>query len=400
MRILFVVLPERGHIHPMLGPAAELARRGHTVAFHASRNVSAQLGRLGFEQIHADEVPPPAEDNRGAALAELVRDGPRLRRWIRELLLGGVSGDVVRLERALTSFRPDVIAADPMDYQAPIAAARAGLPWAGLSSSLNPVVPDLADPGQGRNRAMMTSELIATAMELAAERDALFARHGLRARFRVVDCLSPHLNVVFSTAALVGSPPPEVELVGPSLPLGLRGDEVDFPWARLSEDVPVIYASLGSQLFHQPRIFETLLGAMADEPCRLVLSAGDLASALPLPSNAIAVPYAPQLALLARSAVMATHGGANSIMEALYFGVPLLVTPLCNDQPHNAEFVVRSGAGLRLDLDHATPGECRRALRALLGAGPYRQAAARIADSYRGQNGAMRAAELILGLHG
>ena len=55
----------------------------------------------------------------------------------------------------------------------------------------------------------------------------------------------------------------------------------------------MIYASLGSQLFHQPRIIETLLGAVADEPCKLVLSTGDLASALPLPANAIAVPYAP-----------------------------------------------------------------------------------------------------------
>ncbi|HEX2571735.1 MAG TPA: nucleotide disphospho-sugar-binding domain-containing protein [Polyangia bacterium] len=387
MRVLFVVLPERGHIHPMLGPAAELMRRGHTVAFHAPRDVSAQLGRLGFEQIHADEVPRPAEDNRGAALAELVRDGPRLRRWIRGLLLGGVSGEVVRLERALASFGPDVIAADPMAYQAPIAAARAGLPWAGLSSSLNPVVPE-----------EMTSELMATARELAAERDELFARHGLRARFRVVDCLSPHLNVVFSTEALVGPPPVDVELVGPSLPLGRRGDEVDFPWARLREDVPVIYASLGSQLFHQPRIFATLLAAVADEPCQLVLSAGDLADALPLPSHAIAVPYAPQLALLARSAVLVTHGGANSVMEALHFGVPLLVTPLCNDQFHNAEFVERSGAGLRLDLERATPGECRQALRALLGAGPQRQAAGRIADSYRRQDGAARAAALIEGL--
>lgn len=399
MRILFVVLPERGHIHPLLGPAIELARRGHEVAFHAPRDVSAQLGRLGFEQIYAGEVPPPTEDNRGAALAELVRDGPRLRRWIRDLLLGGVSSEVVRLERALASFRPDVIAADPMAYQAPIAAARAGLPWAGLSSSLNPVVPEAADRDQAPRRENITSELIATAAELAADRDALFARHGLRARFRVVDCLSPHLNVVFSTQALVGLPPSEVELVGPSLPPGRRGDEVEFPWDRLSEDVPLIYASLGSQLFHQPRIFETLLDAVADEPCQLVLSAGDLANVLSLPSRAIAVPYAPQLALLARSAVMVTHGGANSIMEALYFGVPLLVTPLCNDQPHNAEFVVRSGAGLRLDLERATPEECRQALRALLGAGPQRQAAARIAESYRSQNGAVRAAELILRLH-
>jgi MGT family glycosyltransferase len=386
VNVLFVTLPERGHLHPMLGPAAEIARRGHRVAFHAARDISATLAGPGFEQIRAHEVPVPADDNRGAALAALVRDAPRLRAWVKALLLDDVPAAVNRLERVVADFRPAVIVADPMAYEAPIVAARAGIPWAALSSSLNPVVPDTLE-----------SELIATNAWLAADRDALFARHGLTARFRVCDCLSPDLTIAFTTEALVGEAPPDVVLAGPSRPRGARGDELDFPWDRLEDDRPFVYVSLGSQVFHQPRIFATVIEAARGEPYALVISAGDLAASSAAP-GVCAVAYAPQLALLPRAAAMVTHGGANSVMEALSSGVPLLVTPICNDQPHNARFVEQSGAGICLDLSVASVAECRAALRALVSAGPHREAAARVARSYAARDGAVIAADRALEL--
>ncbi len=41
MKILFVIIPEKGHIHPYLGPAAHLRQRGHAVAFYAVHDVIA-----------------------------------------------------------------------------------------------------------------------------------------------------------------------------------------------------------------------------------------------------------------------------------------------------------------------------------------------------------------------
>jgi UDP:flavonoid glycosyltransferase YjiC (YdhE family) len=95
---------------------------------------------------------------------------------------------------------------------------------------------------------------------------------------------------------------------------------------------------------------------------------------------------------------MVTHGGANSVMEALSLGVPLLVTPICNDQPHNAHFVAQSAAGIQLDLQVASATECRAALRSLVAAGPHREAAARVAASYAERDGAAIAADRALAL--
>jgi hypothetical protein len=140
-----------------------------------------------------------------------------------------------------------------MAYAAPIVAARAGLPWAGVSTSLNPVV-----PGDWR------SELIATTSALP--RAELFADYGLRdARFRVSDCLSPYLNVAWTGPELVGEGPADVVLAGASLPLAARGDEGE-PLA-LEAGRPLVFMALGSQIYHQPRMIAVgNIGRLEDQP--------------------------------------------------------------------------------------------------------------------------------------
>ena len=120
----------------------------------------------------------------------------------------------------------------------------------------------------------------------------------------------------------------------------------------------------------------------------LVLVADELG---PLPDHVLACRYAPQLALLPRTAAFITHGGANSVMEALHFGVPLLISPVCNDQFHQAHFVERAGAGRALDLSRSTVAECRRTLELLLYDEGTRRNLARVSASYR-RDGADEAA--------
>ena len=381
-RVLFVVLAEKGHVHPFIGPAQVLARRGHRVGFYSPCDLRGPLGRAGIREVYVgtdDQAPPDA--NRGPAFAALVRDRERLRRWIHAMLIDSVPLEVQRLTALVAELRPDVIVADPMAYAAPIVAARAGLPWAGLSTSLNPVVPD--DWG---------SELIATTSALP--RAELFAAYGVEhARFRISDCLSPDLNVVWSSEALVGAAPAGVRLAGASLPLAARGDEGE-PLA-LDPARPLVFMALGSQIYHQPRMFEVVIEASRGQPWQLVLAMGGLADSMRAPPGVQVLGYAPQLQLLARAQAMISHGGANAVMEALALGVPLLSSPICNDQPHNARFVAAAGAGVTCDLSLASAEEVRGHLAALCSDGAARAAARRIADSYRSAGGAALAAEAI-----
>ena len=384
MRFLFCVIPEKGHLHPMIGPALYLQEQGHEVVFFADEQTALSLRKAGL--IHSVFYPTPsgsADTFRGQVFAEQVRDAAWLRQWIKRLLVEQAEAYIPAFRDAIQATGPDMVVADPMLYAAIIAAHCEDVRWVVLSNSLNPVLSEGID-----------SELLSTVQELSTERASLFVRHGMVVQFRGCDVISPRLTVVFTTEEFVGQDMPGVVMVGPSLPPRSRGDEPDFPWGEIDPSLPLVYMSLGSQIYYQPRMYETLIAAAADKPLQVVMSVGDLDVLLrvgKLPPNVLAVRYAPQLALLARASVMITHGGANSVMEALSFGVPLLCTPICNDQFHQAFFIRQSGTGIELDLNTANVDQVEAALQNLIETSRYREQAQRIARSYA-RNGAKTAA--------
>lgn len=395
MRVLLISSAEKGHLNPMVGVAQWLMRDGHHVGWLTVPEPAPQLRALGVEVVTLPGGPPaPPLVTGGAALARLVLDERALGDWIRRLLLDAVPGQIEPARRAMRGFQPDVVALDGMVYQGVLAAHLEGLPWAGISSALTLLEPPEVD-----------SALMRTLRGLAEQRRALFARHGLVADFRTCECLSPRLNVVFASEALVGSDarvPPATVLAGPSIPPAARGDEPSFPWDRLRDDRPLVYLSFGSQISWQPEIQRLFAEAAAPLGVQLVMSAGELADTeLPasLPGDVVVVPYAPQLALLARAAVLISHGGANSVMESLQHGVPIVQVPICNDQFVQAHFLTKAGAGVILDRRQLTVEACRQALRrALDPEADLTRNARRIRDDYRLQDGARTAARLIAGL--
>ncbi|MET0255743.1 MAG: glycosyltransferase [Luteibacter sp.] len=389
-RILFCVVPERGHVNPCIGPALALKGSGHAVAFHAPGDIRPQLQAAGgFACFGPDESPRPADWRRGATFAAQVRDPAWLREWVRSLLLDNVGVEVERIRDSIRKWRPDVVVIDPLLYAAAIAADAEGLPWVAMSNSLNPVLPPTLD-----------SDLLRTVRWLAPQREALFAAYGMAPLFRGCDVISPWLTLAFATEAFVPDAPADIALVGPSMPAGARGDETDFPWDRLDPTLPLVYMSLGSQIYYQPTMFATVIEALRAQPAQLVMSIADLLDTDELPTlgeRMLAVRYAPQLAMLERASLFITHGGANSVMEALTSGVPMIVSPLCNDQFHQAHFVEAAGVGRRMDLYAASPGQVATTIAGLLGSTEVRSRLARIARDYR-RSGADEAARLISGL--
>ncbi|HWL89005.1 MAG TPA: glycosyltransferase [Polyangiaceae bacterium] len=383
-RAVVVTLPERGHFHPLLGPALELERRGVEVTFATTADIRGDLAGAGISRIvvppHAE---PPSASLRGEALARILADAEALRGWIRFLLTELPSKWVPWMRAVLRELRPDVVAIDTMSYEGAIAAELEGIPWVGWSTSLNPVIPDDFD-----------SELIRTIASLDNDRHALFRSHGLAARFRVSDVLSPAGTAAFTTDALVShATDPDVVLAGPSLG-GTRGGESLEPADR-SNARPLVYVSFGSQAFHQPKRFEHVFAAAAHLDVDVLAAMGDLAAHYVRP-HVRCVRFSDQLAALRAARIIVTHAGANSVMEGLAAGVPLLMDPICNDQPHNAAFVERAGAGMRANLEGGSVEDTIEAMQRLLADGSHRKNAARLATSYRSKNGAVGAAELAL----
>lgn len=135
-------------------------------------------------------------------------------------------------------------------------------------------------------------------------------------------------------------------------------------WLDEDDDRPLVYVSFGSFLSARDDVLARVVDALRPLPVRVALAIGSADPAVlgELPTPWLVRSFLPQVAILERSALAITHGGNNSITEALHFEVPLLVLPFSTDQFAGAAAIETADRGLVLDPNTATPGELRRAI--------------------------------------
>jgi UDP:flavonoid glycosyltransferase YjiC (YdhE family) len=85
-----------------------------------------------------------------------------------------------------------------------------------------------------------------------------------------------------------------------------------------------------------------------------------------LPDHVLLFERVPQVELLARVDVMVSHGGNNTVNEALAAGRPLLVMPVGGEQGDNASRVVYLGTGLRARISGSPSSEIGEKVRRLI----------------------------------
>ena len=178
---------------------------------------------------------------------------------------------------------------------------------------------------------------------------------------------------------------------------------VDFPWSRLDPGRPLAYASMGTLQNGVLRTFRMIAEACAGLDLQLVISLGggqDPALLGDLPGDPVVVGYAPQLDLIRRSALTISHGGLNTALESLAWGVPMVVLPVAYDQPGVGARVEWSGVGRSIPVGRLTVDRLRDAVRIVLGNPAYRERAGRLQSSIEAADGLNRAADLIEGAFG
>ena len=220
MRFLLVVPPLTGHVTPLRAVAAELAWRGHRVAWCGPEPATSYLTgtypvyAAGDSDLYAVGLRPGGL--RGFAALKYLWENYLIP--LADEMLPGVRA-------AIDRFKPDVVVADQQALAGALAATTAGVRW--VTSASTPA--GLTDPAPGMPKiAAWIRQLL----------DEFCARHGADPqdlRF------SPDLVVAFTipefadhatTARFVGaaSPPPST---------------VDFPWSAL-DDRPLVVVTLGT----------------------------------------------------------------------------------------------------------------------------------------------------------
>jgi MGT family glycosyltransferase len=165
-------------------------------------------------------------------------------------------------------------------------------------------------------------------------------------------------------------------------------------------DGPLVYMAVGTVHNWRADVFQAGIDAVGGSGARLLVATGGrLPPALfdPLPPGVAVVERVDSRAVLATAAVHITHGGANSVHEALAAGVPMVCLPQGDDHYLWADRVRALGAGEL--LRDADPDAIRASVESLLGDSPARRAAREVAEhlgDFAGETEVERALDELL----
>ncbi|GGL03026.1 oleandomycin glycosyltransferase [Sphaerisporangium melleum] len=382
--IAFLNVGLHGHVNPTLPVVAELVRRGHAVTYHTSPAFAREIAATGANVRLYPGGDRPLPD---PPLPVTMLDG----------LMRAAVGLLPAVLSDLGEVRPDLIVHGSACPWGAVAARELRVPAAALFTTF-------AFDRQLPSPTRASWKLLASAAARPrVVRSFLRSRRALRRRYDtgglpaldLANVRQP-LNLVFTSSAFqpgAGAFDRPYRFVGPSI--GARPPDPSFPADRLRD--PVLYASLGTVFSADPGLLRAFAIALAPLGGTVVVSTGEVdpAALNGLPGNVITRRFVPQPEVLARAALFVTHGGMNSVNEAMYAGVPMLVVPQGADQPVVAQRVVELGAGLSIATRDADAGTLNVLARRLLEEPRFRTAAAALRVAQREAGGYLRAADEI-----
>jgi MGT family glycosyltransferase len=140
------------------------------------------------------------------------------------------------------------------------------------------------------------------------------------------------------------------------------------------------------------------IAAFQDSALHVVISLGSKVNSKalgPIPKHIVTAPHVPQLEQLAQSDVFITHGGTNSVVEALFYGVPMVVIPRTLEHSLFASCIVDLKLGVMLEKQQVSPQSLHNAVYTLLGNEEVKMNLNKMREEIIKEGGHRRAVEAI-----
>jgi UDP:flavonoid glycosyltransferase YjiC (YdhE family) len=389
MRILFTTIPAMGHFHPLVPLAKAAQKAGHEVAFASSRSIGSQIEASGFTSFSTDDS--SAEVDRTSVVERVLQlpVGTRSLLASIEVFIGMSAKALPNLLELCKRWQPDLIVREEYEFSGAVAAESLGLPHAAVQVTYS-----------ANWQTSLGSEFASFATN---HLDKVRALGGLPS--------DPNLEMLYRHLFLSFDPPSLLDpnVIMPATTGYVRTETFDRSSQEMLPDYltkpfdhPLMYVTLGTEAPHLPhifpRVYQTILEGLHDEPGTVVLTVGRKRDPLelgPHPANVHLERYIPQSLLLPHCDVVVTHGGHNTILAALNLGLPLVFTPFFADQFPNARRCVELGVGQMLTKDELTPENVQRAVREVLRDKRYRENAQRIQAEIQAMPGLGHGVELL-----
>ena len=383
-RIVFFCIPAHGHTNPTLGVVRELTSRGHEVLYYSYAPFREKIEAAGARFVPCDDFDAELR----LTAEEATRLGSDLALSTRVLVDTTLSlDDMVCAE--MQRLKPDCIVADSMAVWGKAVAQKLGIPFVSSTTTF------AFNRHSARIMKQSFRELLAMLIAMPKIRKDI---RRLQAKGYPVKSVLDLIQNDDMTDTIVYTSPqfqPCAEtfsdkyvFVGPSIRPAV--EKVEKTREKL------VYISMGTVNNAMLSLYRSCINALEDSPYQVILSVGhqvDLEAFGPLPEHIAIYPTVDQIAVLEQADGFLTHCGMNSVSEALWHSVPLVMLPKTKEQEGVAARVAQMGAGMHLEA--TTPAAIRAAIDTVLTVPGYRENAAAVAAGFRACSGVKGAADKI-----
>ncbi len=360
MRVLFAFAGGSGHLEPHVPIARAAEAAGHTVAFTGRPWMVPKVEVLGFTAFAAGSDTGLTPKRLPLAAVDVERDMQAVGVGFGRRIARSRAAEILPL---CAAWQPDLLVCEELDYGAMVVAERLSVPHATVlvTAAGSFIRPDI----------------------VAGPLNEVRAEQGL----------PPDPDLAMPSRHLVLSPFPR-SYRDPAFPLPPTGHtlrllaqdpapaEITPAWITRLGGMPTVYFTLGTIYnMESGDLFQRVITGLRDLPIQLIVTVGrdiDPDEFGPQPAHVRIERYVPQAALLPHCHLVVSHGGSGSVLNALAYGLPMVVNPMGADQPLNAARCELLGVAQVLDAASATPEIVREAASAVLEGSSHRRAAERI----------------------
>ncbi|MFM0074312.1 glycosyltransferase [Paraburkholderia sediminicola] len=391
-KVIITAIGSAGDVHPLLGIGATLAARGHEIVFCTHPPFAEVASRQGFAfvpigtaaEYEAAMANPALWHPRTSFRTLWAVIAPTLRPHF-DTLAALTDSDTV-LVGTLWAFSARLM---QELYRVPFVSVQVS-PSTLLSAHAPPTHPRLTIP-RGLPLAVKTA-LLRLIERQVLDKICGPALNALRAELALAPARRIFGKWLHSTDGVLCLFPDwfaQAQLDWPTprclsgFPLfndtGVHAPDPQLDAFLAAGERPVVFTA-GSTLIDQARYTEAVSAALAESGLRGILLTPDAPAVKADAQGALLKRrYVPLQKLLPRCRALVHHGGIGTAALAYAAGIPQVVTPFAHDQFDNAQRVVVSGCGVRLDKP-LEPQALARALKHLLGSPSIATQCGRVRD--------------------
>lgn len=386
-KILFFCIPAHGHTNPTLPVVQELVSRGHQVWYYSYEPFREKIEAAGAAFVACDTY--DAERKLDA------KDGARVAKdlcFSTKLLVDTTLALDEKISQDVQRIKPDCIVTDSMAVWGKAAALKHNIPFISSTTTF------AFNRHSARIMKQSMMELISMMISMPKIQKQL---RRLQKRGYPFKSILDIIGNDEQTHTIVYTSPEfqpcsdtfseRYAFVGPMI--RPAKESVEKKRERL------VYISMGTVNNDLPAFYQSCIEAVREMDAQVILSVGEQVDIMrlgTLPEHVELYRHVDQMAVLQKADAFLTHCGMNSVSEALYEGVPLVMHPQTAEQSGVAARVEQLGAGIR--MEKAEPAVIRVAIEKVLSEASYRIQAQKIAQSFRKCCGAKGAANYILSL--